>query len=100
MQGPLTGPTAQLDLTCTYLGARTGQTGREEAVVGLSGEANTGGSPGRVYGEMIVDVATGIIRSVDLNMAMNLSGTLVIKSGPSKSLRLYLWMAIQLQREL
>jgi S1-C subfamily serine protease len=100
MQAPLTGRNAQLDLTCTYLGARTGQAGREEAVVGLWGDANTGGSPGRVYGEMIVDVATCIIRSVDLNMAMNLSGTLVIKSGPSRSLRLYMWMAIQLQREL
>jgi S1-C subfamily serine protease len=98
-QGLMSGRNVQLDMTCTYLGARTNKASREEAVVSLSGQLNTG-SPGRMYGEMVVDVATGIIRSVELNLGMNLSDALIIGGRSSRSLRLYLWMTIQLQRDL
>jgi predicted Zn finger-like uncharacterized protein len=90
--GALAGRSAQLNLTCTYLGTRRGQAGREEAVVAINGDVNTGGAPGKAYGQMVVDVASGVIRSVDLNVDMSLPHM--------SSQKTYSTLAIQLQRDL
>jgi predicted Zn finger-like uncharacterized protein len=90
----------QLNMTCTYLGTRsTG--GREEAVVGVSGRVANSTSPGsQVHGQMIVDVETGVIRSVELNVSMALPEIMGIFGGEARKNRFRLALAIRVQRNL
>jgi hypothetical protein len=90
----------QLNMTCTYLGTRS-TSGREEAVVGVSGRVTGSTAPGsQVHGQMIVDVETGVIRNVELNVAMALPEVMGIFGGEGRKNRFRLAMAIRLQRNL
>ncbi len=90
----------QLNMTCTYLGTRSAA-GRDEAVVGVSGRVANSTTPGsQVHGQMIVDVETGIIRSVEINVSMALPEVMGIFGGEARKNRFRLAMAIRLQRNL
>jgi serine/threonine protein kinase len=101
IQLPMLSRMVPLDLTCTYLGTRRGQSGREQAIVALHGRTSDGATPARVYGQMSVDVASGMMGSVEVNIQMNLpEGNLVMVDGEAKVVRFRLTLAIRLQREL
>jgi hypothetical protein len=95
---PSISQTANLDLTCTYLGTRTRES-REEAIIDISGRVS-GGHSGRVYGQMIVDVATGTVRSVEMNVNMDVSTTGFSPTGGAQTIKIRLTKAISLQRDL
>jgi serine/threonine protein kinase len=101
IQLPMLSRIVPLDLTCTYLGTRHGQAGREEAVVALHGRPSDGETTAKVYGQMGVDVASGMIGFVELNLQMELPGTTVaMVAGEAKEVRFRLSLAIRLRREL
>jgi predicted Zn finger-like uncharacterized protein len=86
-----------LELTCTCLGTRS-KAGREEAVVGLTGRIGNAGTPGKAYGQMIVDVETGTIRSVELFVHMSFT-SFVVDTEPRKA-KYVGSLTIRLQRDL
>jgi hypothetical protein len=95
----LMGAAGTLKLTCTYLGTRS-RAGREEAVVALSGRVDSTGTPGKAHGQMIVDVATGTVRSVELDAIMNLPDATAIADGETRKIKLCSKLVIRLQRDL
>ncbi len=84
-----------LNLTCKYLGARN-KAGREEAVVNIQGKIQSG----KVHGQMVVDVATGIIRSVELHMTMEVSNIMVRSENGQQTLKLRSMMIVRVERDL
>jgi hypothetical protein len=88
----------QVELTCTYLGTRS-KAGREEAVVALSGQIGTGATAGKAHGEMIVDVASGTIRSVELDATTNLPDLTIASGGKSRKFKIRSTVAIRVQRD-
>jgi hypothetical protein len=69
---PPTGATVQvpLDLNCSYLGVR-GAAGEQEAVIGLQGALTDPRMKGKVRGTMTVSVAGGAIKSVEMDVEMD-----------------------------
>jgi hypothetical protein len=88
-----------LNLTCTYLGVRA-QNGRDEALVLLEGDVREGTLTGRARGMVVVDVSTGIIRQVDLNMDLDVPPVEVEAEGKAEKLRLLSVVTMKLTRSL
>jgi hypothetical protein len=86
------------NLTCKYLGLRS-KAGREEAVVSVEGKVQSAQS-GKVHGQMVVDVATGIIRSVELHISTELSAVVMRSENGPQSLKLRSKMTVRMERDL
>jgi predicted Zn finger-like uncharacterized protein len=85
------------NLTCTYLGTRS-RAGREEAVIGIFGPSFAA-ARGVVHGQMVVDVATGTVRSVELNAVADVPSFHFV-GGQVRNLKVRLTKVIRLQRDL
>jgi LSD1 subclass zinc finger protein len=61
----------RLDLTCVYLGVRA-VGGKDEAVIGVEGAVRHEQLSGRATGLMLVDVAAGLVKRVDLDVEVHI----------------------------
>jgi hypothetical protein len=87
-----------LDLTCTLTGVRD-NAGREEAVISARGPLRTNDSTGRARGMMIVDVATGTVRSVAMNLDVDLSRYIPqLLGADQQGIKVHALLAIRLER--
>jgi predicted Zn finger-like uncharacterized protein len=88
----------KLILDCTYLGVRN-NAGREEAVIRIRGRSadEVGGT---TRGMMIVDVATGTIRNVKLNVELDINQLGLNVGGTLQQVKLHTLLAIRLDRAL
>jgi S1-C subfamily serine protease len=92
---------ALMDLTCAYVGVR--QNGpRQEAVIALEGVVRGAGiSGGKVNGTMVVDVAAGAVRSVDLRMKLDMPAVgLNLGSGKVQKINVQSDLVMRLERGL
>jgi S1-C subfamily serine protease len=86
-----------LDLTCTYLGVRDSG-GREEAVVTLRGSSGDAEGGGKARGLIIVDVASGTVRRVALDVDAELPSVGVVLGGEIHKLKARSLLSIRLER--
>jgi S1-C subfamily serine protease len=89
----------EVELTCTYQGVRR-QAGREEAVLTLDGQLRNAQMGGRARGLAVVDVATGVVRRVELKVEADLPTVEMQIGENNQKLRLLSILGLRLERAL
>jgi S1-C subfamily serine protease len=91
---------ATLDMTCTYLGVRN-VASRDEAVITLEGAVRDPAMTGRGRGLAILDVSTGVIRKVDLDLDVEMPPLeFEIEEGKTEKIRVLAILSMRLERSL
>ncbi len=92
--------TGQIELSCTYMGVRA-VGGRDEAVVTIDGVVRDNEMSGRARGQAILDLASGAIKKVDLEMQVDMPPLEVqFPDGKKEKLRMLSVVSMNLERTL